>query len=140
MIALTLEIAPETVQVERLASGALHLPGLALHASVSSVDRFSALALARRPVGVDVEAAAADHLDALKLWTARESYAKALGEGWRRFDPEAISVSKSNKGFVASAPDMRGGQGQWRMTDGLIISTTLVIDEDREPKGLSRLT
>ncbi len=105
LAAEVLDVHPDLVTFERATTGAVRVTGPSLlFASVSSCGRWTALAVARHPVGVDVEihppereppfdllqpleqeAILADpqprHLF-IRFWTAREAYLKAEGRGF----------------------------------------------------------
>ncbi len=123
LAARALALAPDLVRIERDAGGRPVFPDLDLHAAVSGASGHAALALATRPIGVDIEATSAADADDpdLRLWTAREAYAKALGVGWT-IEPASIRLTARGPGFAASAPRREPAQGEWMAGAGFIAA------------------
>lgn len=116
-----LRCPPQAVKIDRDANGEprLRAPGSDRHLSLSGRDDFVLVAIAREPVGVDLEPvghpfeppwnvlhgeeqahlrAISDfpsrHLAFLRIWTAKEAAVKALGAGLRR-EPESFAIRLS---------------------------------------------
>ncbi|OYW67510.1 MAG: hypothetical protein B7Z40_06850 [Bosea sp. 12-68-7] len=132
-----------------------HPRGSGLHLSLATRGGVVAVALARRPVGVDVEAVDGSapppigvlHPDELawllaqppesralafaRLWSAKEAYVKALGTGFARA-PESFAVSLSPEGqlTVRDGAESAGASGVCRtIEDGghEILAAAIVI-------------
>lgn len=125
-VALHLGVAAETVEIAYDAAGAPRVRGPlpAPYISVSARRSFALLAVSSQPVGVDFEpetqvepilavlhpqervalaaldGAARDRFF-LGIWTAKEAYLKALGDGLTR-DPSAIAISFTDAGLAVS--------------------------------------
>jgi len=117
MVAARLGVSPRDVVVGHAPSGApmILAPPAALHVSVSGRGDFCAIGLAPSPIGVDIEPLgaaaepawnilhqterrglraldrAARHEAFLRLWTAKEAYLKALGQGMSR-EPSRVEI------------------------------------------------
>jgi 4'-phosphopantetheinyl transferase len=117
VVAARLGVAPDAVEIGHDPRGAPRIlaPHCGLYLSVSGRDGFCALAIAGTPVGVDIEPLAQDlkppwtllhpreaallrSLDPdarggafLRLWTAKEAYLKAWGEGFSR-EPSHVAI------------------------------------------------
>jgi 4'-phosphopantetheinyl transferase len=126
LIALRLGCVPETIGIANAASGAPRLMAPAhsgLYLSVSGRGAFAGLAIASRPIGVDIEIlgspvdvplamlhqnevacfpavdAGDRHRAFLELWTFKEAYLKALGLGLTR-EPADIEVQFDAEGGI----------------------------------------
>ncbi len=139
--AARLGVAAADVVIGHAPSGApfIAAPQTALRISVSGRDDFCAVALAEAPVGVDMEPLdppaepawavlheeerralaamekGARHAAFLRIWTAKEAYLKALGQGFSR-EPSEIGVEQIGQEEFALRDDRRGAPpavGEW---------------------------
>ncbi|WP_284178214.1 4'-phosphopantetheinyl transferase superfamily protein [Rhabdaerophilum sp. SD176] len=149
--------APSAFRIIPSAAGAPGLAGTGLWISFSGRPPYSAVLIARAPAGIDLEdLIPADdipwnilcenersHLQALpppargeaftRLWSAKEAYAKALGQGFR-LPPESLLVDRNGDArFVPAAgqsplPDgrTRTAKGQTATGKALIIAMALL--------------
>ncbi len=120
---------PESLRITRSESGAPLLPGSGISVSLSGRPPLSAVLIADKPAGIDIEAIiGADGipwnmlraverqgLEALpetvrgeafsRLWSAKEAYAKALGQGFR-LPPESLVIEPGGKARFCPAGGM----------------------------------
>jgi 4'-phosphopantetheinyl transferase len=131
-VAAALGVAAAEIGISWTAGGAPQLapPFADLHLSWAQRQGRFVCALARAPIGVDVEIADGGeipwnvlHPDEaallrgaiiserealfLRIWAAKEAYAKALGEGFRR-DPSSFVVRLQGASGVIDDPALRG--------------------------------
>ena len=105
LVARTFDIHPDTVRFTRDASGRLRLEALAAQIATAGCHGWSAVALATRPIGVDIEADATDQTAELGRWTLVEAYLKALGLGLT-LDPEMVRIEGRLDPLSLSVPDL----------------------------------
>ncbi len=147
LAAARLGVDPAEVVIGHAGSGAPRIlaPEAGLRISMSGRDDFCAVALAEAPVGVDMEPLVppaepawavlhaderralagleegARHVAFLRIWTAKEAYLKALGEGLARElgGIEVIARSGGEKRGAFTLRDVRGAPplcGEWART------------------------
>lgn len=125
-VARHLGVEAETIEIAYDAAGAprLHQPAVSLHVSVSARGSLALLALSDKPVGIDFEPetptepmidvlhptervelasleGSARMRRFLDIWTAKEAYLKALGDGLNR-DPSGIATAFTATGVTIS--------------------------------------
>lgn len=146
LVAMHLNVGPETVEIAHDGQGAPRViaPSQGAYVSVSARGAHAALAVSRTPVGVDMELAGnpqeplwnvlhpseragietlwrETHDDTLflKTWIAREAYLKVLGTGFDR-DPATIAVApRDPQTFDVADIASPGGtfRGCWKFTN-----------------------
>jgi 4'-phosphopantetheinyl transferase len=143
---------PPALPIEADADGKPHLPGGPAF-NLSHTGGLAVLAVADRPVGVDVErlrdvpnaldladrwfrpdetravAEASDRsLQFLRTWVAKEAVLKAVGCGLRGLEGCAVDVSPGRPGVVRAAPDGRNWHlSVWRPDRDHIAAVCLVV-------------
>ncbi|MCZ8186864.1 MAG: 4'-phosphopantetheinyl transferase superfamily protein [Beijerinckiaceae bacterium] len=140
LAAAVLDQAPEDFRITRSTAGAPCLAGTDLRISFSGRAPYSAILIARKPAGIDLEGLIRSDaipwkvlredesrlLKALppaqqgeafiRLWSAKEAYAKALGLGFL-LPPECLQVEPGGKASFLPAP------GQEPLPGGMIRTT-----------------
>ena len=126
LLASLFGVHPQTVRFTRDAAGAPSTPGLDACISTAGCQGWSAVAVAARPLGVDLELRAPDAVDRrIARWTLAEAYLKALGQGLR-IAPSEVGVEdvvpeEAAKGVAVS---LQGGAGSGRPARGWLHAAT----------------
>lgn len=157
-VALHLGVATETVEIAYDTAGAprVRTPLPAPYISVSARGSLALLAVSSQPIGVDFEpetttepiidvlhpqeratlaaldGAARDRFF-LEIWTAKEAYLKALGDGLTR-DPSKIAISFTPAGLAISDANtsiaLAGGDVRRLDLDGAAIIASCIVRDD----------
>jgi len=157
---------PTDVHLERDANGKPFVPGVPeVHLNLSHAGEWAVCATGAAPLGIDVEQEIALEVDVVtrilsseearhlmqapqdqrsrrffELWTLKESYAKALGLGWR-ISPDSFTIScgLSNE-VVVCGPNARPGYHWRRYRIARDYPVSVCAREDAFPPGIALAT